>query len=73
MESGRRAGSIKAVLSRILNLHDAEREALKKHDPRELNRLDAGLVKARACESSLLEKFQAHLQSHRCQPPKALR
>jgi hypothetical protein len=51
------AESIRAVMSRIIHLHNAESEALKKHDLRELERISVELEKASACESSLLEKF----------------
>jgi hypothetical protein len=38
-----------------------------------MERIDQELQNAQARESSLLEKFQAHLKSHGCQRQKALR
>ena len=67
------AESIRTVIGQMLSLHSAEGAALRKHDFRELERIDKELQKALVCESSLLKKFQAHLQSHGCQAPKALR
>lgn len=67
------ARSITMVMSRILILHIAELQAIRKRDLDEMERIDRKLEKELGHRSSLLEKFQGHLESHGCQPVKALR
>jgi len=57
-------------MSQILSLHAAKVNA--QGDLKKLERRDKELEKAQALGSSLLESFQAHLQTHGCQAPKAL-
>ena len=64
------AESIRAVINQILSLHSAAVDA--KGDLRKKEHIDNELEKAQAREASLLERFQAHIQSHGCQSPKVL-
>jgi len=70
IEQERIAQSIRAVSSQILSLHAAKVHA--GGDPEKLERIDKELEKAQALGSSLLEQFQAHIQSHGCKAPKAV-
>jgi hypothetical protein len=65
------AESIRSVIGEILSLHTAAVDA--NGDLNKMERIDQELQNAQARESSLLEKFQAHLKSHGCQRQKALR
>ena len=65
--------SIRMVMSRILFLHLAEAQAIREADLDEMERIDGMLEKEWGRQASLLEKLQAHLHSHGCQPVKALR
>ena len=62
------AQAIRTVMSEILSLRTAKVDAQGDW----LERLDRQLEKATAREASLRERFHAHLESHGCQPPKAL-
>jgi len=57
-------------MSQILSLHSARFDA--RGDLKKLERINRELEKAQARGASLLEKFQAHLQSHGCKAPKAV-
>jgi hypothetical protein len=69
-EQERIAHSIRTIMSEILSLHCARFDA--RGDLKKLERIDMELEKAQGRGASLLEKFQAHLQSHGCKAPKAV-
>lgn len=66
------AQSIRDVMTRILDLHVAKIEVLKEGDLHRLKRIGDEIGEAAALETALLERFEAHINSHGCQPPKAL-
>jgi hypothetical protein len=57
-------------MSQILSLHSARFDA--RGDLKKLERIYKDLEKAQARGESLLEQFQAHIQSHGCKAPKAV-
>ena len=62
------ADSIRVVLEHIVALQTVEIEAIQTGGNDELARLEDDIKKAMTMRASLMERLQAHVRSHGCEP-----